>query len=207
MSQETELKLAVPENQIEALKHLEFWHQYNAQPQGTVHLGNTYFDTADMRLNQARVALRIREKNGQFFQTLKTKGESINGLSRRGEWEWSLPTAALDHKGLKGIWPDTLKDVSSESVIPLFATDFDRTLWNIEWQQPFARIEAALDLGVVKAGNAESPICELELELIEGDEAALSLIAEEFIQALNLLPSDKSKAERGFELLEKTRQQ
>lgn len=206
MSQETELKLAVPTDQVEALKQQEFWHQH-AEPQGTIHLGNTYFDTEDMRLNQARVALRIREKNGQFFQTLKTKGESINGLTRRGEWEWPLTSAALDHEGLKDIWPDALKDVSSKRVVPLFATDFDRTLWNIEWQRPYAKIEAALDQGVVKAGNAESPICELELELLEGDESALSLIAEEFIQTLNLVPSDKSKAERGFELLQQTRQQ
>ena len=206
MSQETELKLAVPEDQVNALKQHEFWSKYG-EPQGTIHLGNTYFDTADMRLNQARVALRIREKNGQYFQTLKTKGESVNGLTRHGEWEWSLASATLDHEGLKDIWPEALQDVSSETVIPLFSTDFNRTLWNIEWHQPYAKIEAALDLGAVKAGNSETPICELELELIEGDEAALSLIANEFIQTLNLSPSDKSKAERGFELLEKTRQQ
>lgn len=206
MSQETELKLAVPEDQVEALKQHEFWNQH-AEPKGTIHLGNTYFDTVDRRLNEARVALRIREKNGQYFQTLKTKGESINGLTRRGEWEWALTSATLDHEGLKDIWPNALQDVKSETVVPLFSTDFDRTLWNIEWQQPFARIEAALDLGAVKAGDSETPICELELELIEGDEAALTLIAKEFIQTLNLKPSDKSKAERGFELLEKTRQQ
>ena len=202
MSQETELKLAVPEDQAEALKQLEFWRQH-AESKGTIHLGNTYFDTEDMRLNQARVALRIRKKNGQFFQTLKTKGESVNGLTRRGEWEWPLTSATLDHEGLKDIWPEALQDVSSKAVVPLFSTDFDRTLWNIEWSQPFARIEAALDQGVVKAGASQSPICELELELIEGDETALMLIADELSQTLNLVPSDKSKAERGFELLAK----
>lgn len=206
MSQETELKLAVPEDQVEALRQHDFWDQH-AEPGGTIHLGNTYFDTPDMRLNQARVALRIREKNGQFFQTLKTRGESINGLTKRGEWEWPLLSATLDHGGLKEIWPDALQDVKSETVVPLFSTDFDRSLWHIEWKQPFARIEAALDQGIVKAGEAEAPICELELELIEGDETALTLIAEEFIRTLNLRPSDKSKAEQGFELMEKARQQ
>lgn len=202
MSQETELKLAVPKSRTEALKQLRFW-RLHAKPGGTIHLRNTYFDTEGMRLNQAHIALRIREKNGQYFQTLKTKGKSINGLTRRGEWEWPLTSPALDHEGLKDIWPEALKNVSSETVIPLFTTDFDRTLWNIEWQQPFALIEAALDIGAVKAGSAESPVCELELELIEGDEAALTLIATELIRELNLVPSDKSKAERGFELLEK----
>ena len=100
MSYETELKLSVPRHQIERLKQHEFW-QRHAKPMGTVHLGNTYFDTPEMHLNQARVALRIRNKNGQYFQTLKTKGESINGLTRRGEWEWSLPSNSLDHEGLK----------------------------------------------------------------------------------------------------------
>lgn len=200
MSQETELKLSLPEHQVEILKQHDFWKQH-AQSMGTVHLGNTYFDTPEMHLNQARVALRIRNKNGQFLQTLKTKGESINGLTKRGEWEWALTENTLDHDGLKDIWPDALKDVDSQSVIPLFATDFDRTLWQIEWQEPYARIEAALDLGKVKTSHAESQICELELELLEGAEEALKIIANLLSQQIDLEPSDKSKAERGFELL------
>ncbi len=200
MSHETELKLSLPQNQIEALKQHSFWQQYASEPV-TFHLGNTYFDTPDMQLNQARVALRIREKNGQYFQTLKTKGESINGLTRRGEWEWPIAIPELDIAGLQKVWPEHLPEIDTHLLEPLFATDFDRICWNIEWAEPKAKIEAALDVGLVKAGGKSSPICELELELLEGDEQALEIIARALSQDINLNPSDKSKAERGIELI------
>ncbi|TMO20475.1 inorganic triphosphatase, partial [Pseudoalteromonas sp. S4492] len=108
MSTETELKLSLPKAQIQALKTLPFWKKFASSAPETFHLGNTYFDTASRKLNQARVALRIREKNGQYFQTLKTKGESVNGLTRRGEWEWAIERPELDIEGLQKVWPESL---------------------------------------------------------------------------------------------------
>lgn len=199
MSFETELKLSLPENAISQLKTHSFWKKFTVEGPGTFHLGNIYYDTADMALNQARVALRIREKNGEYFQTLKTKGESINGLTRRGEWEWRIPEDQLDFSRLTEVWPESLQGVAPDQMQPLFATDFDRTTWLVEYNG--ARVEAALDQGLVKSGNAYSPICELELELIEGDESVLQQIADELGQTIQLTPSDQSKAEKGFELL------
>ena len=200
MSHETELKLSLVKNQTEALKSHPFWHQHAGEPT-LFHLGNTYFDTPDMQLNQIQVALRIREKNGQYFQTLKTKGKSINGLTRRGEWEWPITAPELDIDGLLKVWPKQLPEIATEALKPLFSTDFDRICWNVEWDHPRAKVEAALDIGLVKAGGKTSPICELELELLEGDEQALEIIAKELSQTIQLTPSDKSKAERGIELI------
>lgn len=201
MSQETELKLSVPADQIEQLKSHPFWQEHAAQLSETLHLGNTYFDTPDLRLNQAKVALRIREVNGQYIQTLKTRGESINGLTRRGEWEWPLNTNELNGQVLTTVWPTELTDISIEKLKPLFTTDFYRTRWLLIWQSPFARVEAALDQGAVKSGNGSSPICELELELIEGGESALMEIASALQHFFELRPSDQSKAEKGFKLI------
>lgn len=202
MSFETELKLSVSEDQLPTLKTLPFWKKFAVKAPETFHLGNTYFDTPEMHLNQARVALRIRNKNGQYFQTLKTKGESVNGLTRRGEWEWPVAAAELDLEGLKKVWPEHLGEMPFEELMPLFATDFERTCWELEWTEPEARVEAAIDFGYVKAGRGQSLICELELELLDGDETALQTIADELGKDVRLLPADKSKAERGFELLE-----
>ncbi|UYM13948.1 CYTH domain-containing protein [Endozoicomonas euniceicola] len=199
MSFETELKLSLSENSISQLKTHSFWKKFAVEDPKTFHLGNIYYDTADRALNQARVALRIREKNGEYFQTLKTKGESINGLTRRGEWEWSISGNQLDFSGLSRVWPESLREITPDQLHPLFATDFDRTVWLVEYNG--ARVEVALDLGLVKSGDARSPICELELELIEGDESVLQQIAGELGQDIQLMPFDKSKAERGFELL------
>ena len=201
MSYETELKLSLPVDQVSLLKTLPFWKKFAKKAPETFHLGNTYFDTPEMSLNGVRVALRIREKNGQFFQTLKTKGESVGGLTRRGEWEWPIAEASLDLAGLAKVWPEALEQAAMQHLTELFATDFDRTCWQLEWPEPYAKVEAALDSGFVKAGNAQSRICELELELLEGSEEALQAIADELSKQVDLTPSDKSKAERGFELL------
>ncbi|WP_422135286.1 inorganic triphosphatase [Endozoicomonas sp. ALD040] len=202
MNTETELKLSLPKEQIPLLKTLTFWKKFASSSPETFHLGNTYFDTASLTLNQARVALRIREKNGQLFQTLKTKGESLDGLTRRGEWEWSIERPELDMEGLKKVWPESLGAFPPESLIPLFSTDFDRTCWLVEWSEPDARVEVALDYGFVRSGDESSVICELELELVKGDENALQMIADELAKTIDLKPADKSKAERGFELLQ-----
>ena len=74
MSVETELKLLLPKASVTQLKTHPFWKKFaNGEPE-TFHLGNSYYDTPDRALSKANVALRIREKKGQYFQTLKTKG-------------------------------------------------------------------------------------------------------------------------------------
>lgn len=205
MSLETELKLSLSRTEAEKLQTLPFWQVHALEEPETLQLENTYFDTPDQQLNQARVALRIRTLNGRFIQTLKTRGESINGLTRRGEWEWPLSEAQLNGSLLAKVWPDSLKDILKGTNVnrlqPIFNTDFTRTRWILRWQNPKAVIEAALDTGQVEAAGRTSPICELELELIEGDEHALGAVADELKQSIDLMPSDKSKAERGFELL------
>ena len=205
MSQETELKLCIAPTQTtllrQAMTTIVLPHGSTIEPAGTVQLKNTYFDTLNLRLHQARVALRIRERNGQFIQTLKTQGQSINGLSRRGEWEWSLTSGQLDGAALVPVWPDQLNDISVADLQPLFSTDFKRTRWLLVWHKPYARVEVALDQGEILARENVSPICELELELLEGSEAALLAIADWLRQYVPLTPGDDSKAERGFALL------
>ncbi len=201
MSQETELKLSFPKEQLEQLLGLDFWGKYGESKSDCFHLGNTYFDTPDRALNKAQVALRIREKEGLYFQTLKTRGHSVNGLTRRGEWEWPITDPELDLSLLEDLARPELEAIDLNTLIPLFATDFQRVRWLLSWQNPVARVEAALDTGYVIAGDHKSAICELELELLEGSEQALMNIAERLSQYVMLSPSDQSKAERGFELL------
>ncbi|WP_281645687.1 CYTH domain-containing protein [Parendozoicomonas sp. Alg238-R29] len=170
------------------------------QPVVTLHLKNTYFDTPDERLNQHRVALRIREKNGVYIQTLKTKGVSVNGISRRGEWEWQLEGNELDGERLAKVWPEALQGIDIASLEPVFTTDFERKVIDFQWQS--ALIELALDCGEVKARGKSQPISELELELKGGDESALQSLADELGKLVKLKPENISKAERGYRLAE-----
>lgn len=195
MSCEVELKLALDAGDHETLLQAPC---LVGQPMVTLHLANTYFDTPDALLNRHRVALRIREKSGVYIQTLKTKGESVNGLSRRGEWEWQVDGLSLDGTLLASVWPEALGKIDVAMLIPVFSTDFERKVIDIQWQS--AQIELALDRGSVIAGARTQPISELELELKSGDEAALLSLAEELGKVVVLRPENASKAERGYRL-------
>lgn len=51
----------------------------------TQRLLNTYFDTSELALQQRRMAVRERLAGKQWLLTVKTAGQSQNGLSRRQE--------------------------------------------------------------------------------------------------------------------------
>src|SRR5574343_1964159 len=50
-------------------------------------LENTYYDTPDLALHQARIALRVRKTPTELLQTVKCAAKSVAVLSTRPEWE------------------------------------------------------------------------------------------------------------------------
>lgn len=201
MAQETELKLALDAHDLPRLLAHPL---LNATPQ-TQRLLNAYFDTPDLALKARRMAVRERLAGAQWLLTVKTAGTSRDGLSRRREWEGPTTPGALDFAAL-------VDDAALASELaamrprlqPLFATDFDRQRWFIA--HAGARIEVALDQGRIHVpGTALSQtLLELELELLDGPEAALFALADALRAApdgaLALTPSDASKAQRGLAL-------
>jgi inorganic triphosphatase YgiF len=159
---------------------------------------NRYFDTPDQALNRARIALRIRDCDGQYIQTLKTKGVTLNGVHRRGEWEWPLGRPELDPALLNTVqtWP---REIDVELLGPVFETNFERRSALIAFQG--STLELAFDHGEVQAGGRSAPICELELELLQGNAEVLSELGRELCALLPLAPSDVSKAEAAIGLL------
>ncbi len=159
-----------------------------------VTLVNRYYDTADFQLNRHKIALRIREKNGGYIQTLKTKGASVGGLHQRNEWEWPLASDALDLSLLKGTaWPADLQDAQ---LAPLFETNFTRHQLTLNHGD--SRIEVAVDRGQVLAGGRSLPIQELELELLSGRPGDVLSLAEALAEQVGFQVSDLSKGERGY---------
>src|SRR3990167_1428027 len=188
MVKETEIKLRVSRDTLAALREHPLLKKRNKNGWEQRELFNQYYDTPARDLAQAKVALRIRRDGDAFIQTLKSRGQSVAGLSERNEFDWSLDRAELDKSLLQ----------------PLFSTDFVRQRADIAWGRGKAKvvIEAALDLGKVIAGEGEEEICELELELRQGEPAALLELAAELAADLPLMPCDISKAERGYRLFD-----
>lgn len=205
MNKETELKLRVSRETLAALREHPLLKKRNKSGWQQRELLNQYFDTPERDLAAAKVALRLRRDGDVVIQTLKARGHSTAGLSVRNEHEWQLPKAKLDLKKLdEQVWPAELADLDKKTIKPLFSTDFTREYAEIAWGRGKAKvvIEAALDLGHVVVGKQKEEICELELELREGEPAALLELAAELAEKLALMPCDISKAERGYRLFD-----
>ncbi|MCM2320704.1 MAG: inorganic triphosphatase [Pseudomonas sp.] len=205
MVKETEIKLRASRATLAALREHPLLKKRNKSGWQQSELFNQYFDTPSRELAQAKVALRLRRDGEQFIQTLKGRGQSIAGLSERNEWDWPLDKNKLDLKKLTDeCWPAELAELDKKTLKPIFTTDFVRDKAEIAWGRGKAKvvIEAALDLGKVIAGKQHEEICELELELREGDPAALLELAIELAAKLALMPCDISKAERGYRLFD-----
>jgi triphosphatase len=160
-------------------------------------LTSVYYDTPGLELMKAGFTLRVREAGGKHVQTVKS---DATGLSSRGEWEVGLTAAEPDLKAAAGTpLAAVLKDLKGE-LGPLFVTRVQRTKHLI--RQGKARVEAALDRGEIEAQGRTAPLCELELELKDGEPAALYALARKLAEAAPLRLSFVTKAERGYRLVE-----
>ncbi len=202
---ETELKLSLNEEDLPRL----LTHPLLSKGVVTQRLLNTYFDTPDLALQQRRMAVRERLAGDQWLLTVKTAGQSQNGLSRRQEWEGPTTPCALQF--------DTLVDDAElatdlmalrPALRALFCTDFERQRWVVTHAD--AQIEVALDQGRIHVPDTDlsEPLLELELELLSGPESALMALADVLRQtpqgAVTLTPSDASKAQRGMALWQRS---
>jgi triphosphatase len=205
MAKETEIKLRIAPETAVVLKQHPLLLERASGPWQAGKLYNQYYDTAARDLSRAQVALRIRRDGDIYIQTLKSRGQSVAGLSERNEWDWQVPEPALDFALLDDrCWPAALAELDRQQLQPVFTTDFERTKILLRWARDGEEIEveAALDVGEVIAGGACEPICELELEIRQGPAIALLELARSLAEDTALMPCDISKAERGYRLFD-----
>ena len=203
MAKETEIKLRASAATLDALRAHPLLKKRCKEGWQRHELANCYYDTDTRDLAHAKVALRVRRDGERYIQTLKSRGQSLAGLSERNEWEWPLADATLDTARFDdSCWPAELADLDLRRLQPVFDTDFVRDAAEIAWGRGKARtiIEVALDQGAVRAGDQREAIAEVELELRQGEPAALLELAEQLAAELPLMPCDISKAERGYRL-------
>lgn len=195
MAEELEIKLTLNKSEIDtALAWLVA--QSGATLGSSKLLVNTYYDTPRADLNQQKAALRVRRKGDAFIQTVKTRGRFVKGMHQREEWEWPLPTEALN-LGLLAATP-LVDSVNLEQLAPVFETNFNRQIVMID--DGDAVIECALDIGVIVAGPRQKPLCEVEFELKSGNPRRLLVWAERLGSECPVFVNLISKAEQGYHL-------
>jgi len=198
MAQEIELKFIVEKDSVDALRqHLNTLSGEHHEP---VQLLNIYYETPDRWLRSHDMGLRIRGANGRYEMTMKIAGRVVGGLHQRPEYNIDISKPELELERFPAeVWPEgTLPETLSAEAQPLFSTDFWREKWLVT--EGKSRIEIALDLGDVKAGEFQEPICELELELLEGDANDVLKLARKLVNQSGLRQGSLSKAARGYHL-------
>lgn len=164
-------------------------------------LNNVYFETPSRTLRSMDMGLRVRRIDGQCTQTIKTSGRVIGGLHQRPEYNEPIEGLRPELSRFKTkIWPKDcdVKQLQSQ-LTPLFSTDFRRLHWLIEMPDG-TLIEVAYDCGKISANKAECDICEIELELVKGDEAQLFILAKDIAALPQVRLGNVSKAQRGYML-------
>jgi len=164
-------------------------------------LESVYFDTPEGLLRKSGYVLRVRKTQKGYVQTVKAEGD---GLIERPEWEQGVAgaepdRAALDATPLAGLL------AGNPQLAALFSVSVERSTYLVK--QGSSLIEVALDQGRVRKPEAARSIdttliSEIELELKDGSVKDLFALGSEIGALVPVRLGVKSKAERGFDLVE-----
>jgi triphosphatase len=196
---EVELKLAADVADLPRIRRA--LPEGHSRPPRTT-LVSTYYDTADRQLARRRLVLRVRRQRRRYIQAVKSQDVSGAAAATRGEWEDVIagerPDLSAPNSG--GHLPAA---IGEHELCPLFSTEIRRAVVPIRLDAS-TEIEVALDEGSVRTadGVRSEPICEVELELKRGDAAALYELALRLLDIAPLRIEMRTKAERGFQLLD-----
>ena len=134
-------------------------------------LHSTYYDTVDRALRAKRHEFRVRRVYGRYLEAFKWPKDESNAHIR-GEREVRLPSREPD---ISRFGPDVAANVrritNGMPLVEQFTTTVSRRIQIVSFSG--ARIEVALDKGVVLAQERREKLYQLELELKDGEEAAL----------------------------------
>lgn len=166
-------------------------------PPSTHEMQAVYFDTPDLALSQDDVSLRIRQSGDIRTQTIKAAGAKAAGLFARSEWELEVAdtTPVIDDRTpVAAVLGDAVG-----TVVPIFTVAVERLTWMID--SDVASIELVLDRGAVSAGDRQSAVCELELELKRGEPTALFALGRTIASRFPVRLGVVTKSQRGYDLL------
>ena len=163
-------------------------------------LKNSYYDYQSV-LHEHGVAIRTRSVGNRHEMSVKVRQAAESGVARREERNMRISEPVLDYSALDELpLPDpVITVIKNRSLNLVFENVFVRTDWRIAY--PGCDLMLSLDKGSVRAGSRESPVSELELELISGDENRMIEFGCELADLLPSFLAVISKAERGNRLI------
>ena len=196
---ETELKLRVSPAALERLLNQPPLKNGSRAP--AQKLKAIYYDTPHLALRQCGAALRVRREGARWIQTLKWGGTARAGLHERAESEAEVAGPAPDLACI--LDPEAVAMLhaarAADGLKAVFETEFTRVRRLVSLPDE-ALVEASVDRGEIRSGEAAESLSELELELKRGDAAVLFDLALDIVGRAPAMVENRSKAERGYAL-------
>lgn len=190
MGREWELKFAAKDPSV-----LEDILTCLQKPCRQMHMESTYYDTRDGDLAARKWTLRRRQEGETSVITMKTDGDG----HQRGEWEYTADSVAGAGRLLPQLGaPPQLQELLKDGVVPVCGAVFTRRSVLLELDG--AAAELALDHGILFREDRRLPLCEVELELKQGNEAAVETFGRELAQRFCLTEEPRSKFVRAVSL-------
>jgi inorganic triphosphatase YgiF len=157
-------------------------------------LVSTYFDTQAGALAAAGAVLRVRRVGRRHVQTVKRAALPGDSAIARGEWEWTL-TGPTPDRALLALEP-ALADLAAVDapLVAVCGTDFERIA--IPLRRGAARLELAIDRGMLGAGDRRMPLAEIEIELRRGTIADVYAVAASLMAAVPMALETLPKSAR-----------
>lgn len=210
---ETELKLSYKSRQeLFSIPHKK-WFRKHLLPDAPVQsdLISSYLDTPNMIFRKNGAVVRVRSVDGnEYIHTVKVSSGGNDGLHQRYEWNYKtseekfcvstfLDQAKADddpYSVLQGV----LEPAAEEDLVTVLQTRFSRTAYLSGFGDSI--LEVALDFGEICAGDNRETICEMEIELLEGDVRDLLSLGQIVMAKSNGIAENTSKYGRGIKLLD-----
>ena len=204
---EQEMKYAVPSKECAD----QIWENSLISKYGdettreTLVMKAIYFDTENRDLANNNMTVRVRGESEHKFATLKWGGCSTNGFHERNEINipvndesFIAPSAEMFKDSEDGT---VLLDlIGSKQLINLLEMRYLRRKIRLNYKNSL--VELAIDFGDIITDKGNTPILELELELLVGNINDLKDLGEEFVKTYELKPEDRSKFARGLAKLD-----
>ena len=220
---ETELKLRFLREDGPTRLADNAWLRGLVMPESAVtkEMFSIYYDTPDHDLESLKASLRVRAEGEARVATIKRGdgfSEAGNGLHQRMEWSVYLDEdedleSCFEH-GLDINWflrsavsegdPDEalraiLKQLEGKELIEICRANFVRSSVDVGYGDTL--MELSVDTGELLAGDKRDVICEMEIELKEGDARDLVELGDELSARMPLEPEARSKYGRCLAML------
>ncbi len=194
---EIEIKLAPLAEEAAAAVFCDFALLPGEDPGRDIRMETTYFDDPEGFFRRHRMTLRLRRENDVSICTFKT---ALDGLSRL---ELEAPAATIQAGARELLAQEALPGEVRTALmggrfVPVCGARFTRKTRRCAVEHTV--FDLCFDQGILFCGAQSEPLCEIELELVEGDPALLQETARRLMAAYGVPLCACSKQQRALAL-------